>query len=246
MDELPPALPHGQLEEVFPDVFFVTGMMKTLLMNADWQFSRSMTVVREGNALTLLNAIRLNDAGLAQLKSLGRVTNVVNIASLHGRDIAFYKGRYDATFWALPRMENEHGLTTDKELTPDGEMPFAGCSLFEFRATKRPEGILHIDRAGGILISGDSLQNYLAPDEYFSDDSRKKMTEMGFFQYGNYGPLWMQLNEPQAEDFVRLFELPFEHLLPGHGSVLRNWAKEAFAARFLRVFGSSPVGMPAT
>ncbi len=40
MDEMPPALPHGQLEEVFPDVFFVTGMMKTVLMDVDWQFNR--------------------------------------------------------------------------------------------------------------------------------------------------------------------------------------------------------------
>ena len=48
-------------------------------------------------------------------------------------------------------------------------MPFAGCSLFDFRTTKRPEGILHIDRAGGILVSGDSLQNWLAPDEFFSE-----------------------------------------------------------------------------
>ena len=53
MDEMPPALPHGKLEEVFPDVFFVTGMMKTVLMNADWQFSRNMTVVREGRCADL-------------------------------------------------------------------------------------------------------------------------------------------------------------------------------------------------
>jgi hypothetical protein len=245
MDKMPPALPHGQLEEVFPDVFFVTGMMKTVLTNAHWQFSRSMTVVREGNALTLINAIRLDDAGLAQLEALGRVTNVVNVASAHGRDIAFYKVRFGATFWALPGMQHEHGLTADKELTPDGKMPFARCSLFNFRTTKQPEGILRVARAGGILVSGDSLQNYLAPDEYFSDETRNRMTEMGFFQYANFGPLWMQLNEPQAPDFVRLLELPFKNLAPGHGSVLRNWAKEAFTARFHHVLGSGAVGMPA-
>ena len=238
MDEMPPALPHGRLEEVFPDVFFVTGMMKTVLMNADWQFNRSMTVVREGDALTLINAIRLDDAGLAQLDALGRVRNVVNIASMHGRDIPFYKSRYGATFWALPGMQHEHGLTPDKELTPGGEMPFAGCSLFEFRTTKRPEGILHIDRAGGILVSGDSLQNWLAPDEYFSEDSRKMMAEMGFFCCAGIGPVWTKLNEPQAQDFVRLLELPFRHLLPGHGSPLRDTAKEAFTGTIKRAFGS--------
>jgi hypothetical protein len=237
MDEIPPALPHGQLEEVFPDVFFVTGMMKTVLMHADWQFNRSMTVVREGDALTLINAIRLDDAGLAQLDALGRVANLVNIASLHGRDIGFYKARYGATFWALPGMQQEYGLTPDKELTTGGEMPFGGCSLLEFRTTKRPEGILHIDRAGGILVSGDSLQNWLAPDEYFSEDSRKMMTETGFFCCAGIGPLWMKLNEPKAQDFARLLQLRFRHLLPGHGSPLRDTAKEAFTETIKRTFG---------
>src|SRR5262249_39780136 len=67
MDQLPPALTNGPLEEVFPGVFFVTGMMKARLMDADWQFSRNMTVVRDGNALTLINTVRLDDAGLASL-----------------------------------------------------------------------------------------------------------------------------------------------------------------------------------
>ena len=102
MDHLPPALAHGALEEVFPGVFFVTGMMKTKLMGADWQFSRNMTVVREGTALTVINSVRLDDAGLAKLEAVGRVTNVVRIGSLHGRDDAFYKTRYNATFWAPP------------------------------------------------------------------------------------------------------------------------------------------------
>jgi hypothetical protein len=241
MDQMPPALAHGALEEVFPDVFFVTGAMKTVLMGTDWQFSRNMTVVRDGNALTLINTIRLDNAGLARLEALGRVANVVKIASWHGRDDPFYKTFYGATFWALRGMQHEHGLTTDRELTPGGEMPFAGCSLFDFRTTKLPEGILHIDRAGGILVSGDSLQNYVAPDEYFSDDSCKTMTEMGFLEPANLGPYWMQANEPQRQDFARLLELPFQHVLPAHGSpfcsTTRDTAKEAYRATFHRVFG---------
>ena len=237
MDQLPPALPHGALEEVFPGVFFTTGMMQTKLMGADWQFSRNMTVVREGNALTVINAVRLDDPGLARLDALGRVTNVVKIGSLHGRDDAFYKTRYNAAFWAAPGMAHEHGLAPDKELRPGGEMPFAGCSVFDFRTTKLPECILRIDREGGILVACDSLQNWLAPDEFFSDQSRQMMTEMDFFQAANLGPVWMQVNEPKADDFVRLRELSFKHVLCGHGAPLRDRAKEAYVARFQRVFG---------
>jgi hypothetical protein len=236
MDQLPFALPHDSLSEVFPDVFFVTGMMKTVLMGVPWQFSRNMIVVRDGDALTLINSIRLNETGLAELESLGRVANVVKIGSMHGRDDAFYRQRYNVKFWAIAGMTHEHGLMADGQLQPRGKMPFDDCSVFVFRTTKQPEGILNIGRAGGILVSCDSLQNWLAPDRFFSDESRHLMTEMGFFQPANVGPLWMRTNEPQREDFVRLCELSFRHALCGHGEPLRESAKEAFAARIEKMF----------
>jgi hypothetical protein len=237
MGPLPPALPHGQLQEIFPDVFFVTGAMITVLNGAHWQFSRNMTVVREDDVLTLINSVRLDDAGLAQLEALGRVINVIKIGSLHGRDDAFYKARYGATVWSPPGMRHDHGLDADRELKPGGAMPFGACSVFEFQTTKLPECILHIDRAGGILVACDALQNWLAPDEFFSDDSRRMMTEMGFFQPANLGPVWMQVNEPHKRDFARLREWSFHHALCGHGAPLRDSAKEAFAARFEQAFG---------
>jgi len=237
MDQFPSALPHGRLEQVFPDIFFVTGTMKTVLMNTPFQFSRNITVVRDGNALTLINSVRLDDAGLAQLDTLGRVANVVKIGSLHGRDDAFYKARYGATFWAAPGMVHEHDLVADRELRPEGAMPFAACSVFDFRTTKMPECIVHVDRAGGILVACDSLMNLLAPDEYFSDQSRQMMRVMGFFEPANLGPVWVQVNEPKAQDFVRLQELSFRHVLCGHGPPLRDIAKEAYTARFQRIFG---------
>src|SRR5258707_4647645 len=130
MDQFPPALRHGLLEEVFPDVFFITGMMKTVLMDVPWQFNRNMVVVRDGDALTLINSIRLNETGLSRLEALGRVANVVKIGSMHGRDDAFYRQRYGAILWALAGMTHEHRLVADRELRPDCEMPSAGCRAF--------------------------------------------------------------------------------------------------------------------
>jgi hypothetical protein len=237
MDQFPPAFPHGQLEEIFGDVFFVTGTMKTVLMGADWHFSRNMTVVRDGDALTLINTIRLDNTGLRRLEALGRITNIVKIGSMHGQDDPFYKSRYGAVLWAIPGMQHAPGVTTDRELVPGGDIPFGGCSVFCFETAKRPECILRIDRAGGILVSADSLQNWIAPDEFFSDQSRKMMTEMGFFEPANIGPLWMKLNEPKRDDFLRLRDLPFRHALCGHGVPLRDTAKEAYTDRFFRMFG---------
>ncbi len=236
MDEFPEALPHGPLDELFPGVFFVTGTMKTMLMGAHWHFSRNMTVVRDGDALTLVNTVRLDEAGLRRLESLGTVRNVVRIGALHGIDDPFYVARYGAAYWALPGMTHERGLVADRLLAPGGEVPFAGCGVFVFEHTKLPEAILRIDREGGILVAADALQNWEAPNEYFDEPSRKLMTEMGFFQGGNFGPLWMQVNEPKADDFRRLLAMPFRHALCGHGSPLRDRAHEAYSERFARAF----------
>jgi flavorubredoxin len=122
-------------------------------------------------------------------------------------------------------------------LTTDGELPLSACSLFVFEHTKLPECILRIDREGGILIACDSLQNWLAPDAFFSDESRKMMSDMGFFQAANVGPVWMQVNDPKAPDFQRLNQLAFKHVLCGHGSPLLDHGQHAFADRFKQVFG---------
>jgi hypothetical protein len=236
MEQFPPALPHGNLEEVFPGVFFVSGAMETVLQGMDWKFSRNMTVVRDGDRLIIINSVRLSDAGLAELDRLGRVTDVIRLGSLHGRDDPFYVNRYGAEYWAMPGMEHETGLKATRSLTEDS-LPITDASVFEFHTTQIAEGILRLDREGGVLIACDALQNWLNPDEYFSDSSRELMTNMGFFTPANLGPVWVQAANPAAADFARLKELSFKHALCGHGDPLRDTAQEDFTATFNRMFG---------
>ncbi|MBV1787618.1 hypothetical protein KQ940_06075 [Marinobacterium sp. D7] len=236
MDQFPPALSHGRIEEVFPDVFFVSGSMETVLQGMDWQFSRNMTVVRDGERLIIVNSVRLNDEGLAELERLGRVTDVVRLGCLHGRDDQFYVQRYGAQYWAMSGMEHEAGLEA-RTLSPDGPLPIADASLFQFQTTQIPEGILHLDRAGGIVIACDALQNWLSPDEYFSDSSRELMQNMGFFTPANLGPVWAQAAAPKGDDFTRLKTLSFKHALCGHGEPLCDTAHEDYLATFNRMFG---------
>lgn len=238
MVQFPPALQHGGIEEVFPDVFFVSGAMETVLQDMDWKFSRNMTVVRDGECLTIINSVRLNDDGLAALDRLGRVTAVVRLGSLHGRDDPFYVDRYSAEYWVMPGMVHETGLPATHILTADAPLPISDASLFEFRTTQMPEGILHLDRAGGILIACDALQNWLTPDEYFSDTSRELMQQMGFFTPANLGPVWVQRATPAAEDFARLKELSFRHALCGHGEPLRDTAHKDFSTTIDRMFSA--------
>ncbi len=237
MSQFPPALQHGNIEEIFPDVFFVSGAMETVLQDMDWKFSRNMTVVRDGERLIIVNSVRLNDAGLAALERLGQVTDVVRLGSLHGRDDPFYVDRYGAEYWAMSDMQHETGLMATRTLTPDGPLPISDASLFAFHTTRIPEGILRIDRAGGILIACDALQNWLTPDEYFSDTSRELMQQMGFFTPANLGPVWVQRATPAGDDFARLKALSFKHALCGHGEPLRDTAHEDFSDTFNRMFG---------
>lgn len=235
MSDFPAAMPHGAIEEIFGNVFSVTGTMRNEFFGSMWQFNRNMTIVREDDRLTLINAVRLNDEGLAALEGLGKVTNVVRIGSMHGHDDAFYLDKYEATHWAMAGMPGD-APKVDKELTEGGELPFGDASLFVFKETKTPECIIRLDREGGILIACDSLQNWVAPDELFDESTVKTMTEMGFFTPANLGPAWMHVNEPKPGDFVRLKEVEFEHALFGHGTPLKDTAREDFHATFARVF----------
>ena len=237
MDQFPPALSHGSIEEIFADVFFVSGAMETVLQDRDWKFSRNMTVVRDGERLIIVNSVRLGEQGLAELDGLGRVTDVIRLGSLHGRDDPFYVNRYGAQYWAMPGMQHETGLQASHTLTSDGPLPISDAGLFDFQTTQIPEGILRIDREGGILIACDALQNWLAPDEFFSNSSRELMQQMGFFTPANLGPVWVQRAEPGAEDFTRLKQLSFRHALCGHGDPLRDTAHEDYSATFNRLFG---------
>lgn len=236
MDQFPPALPHSAIEEVFPDVFFVSGAMETVLQGLDWRFSRNMTVVRDADRLIIINSVRLDDAGLAELERLGRVTDVIRLGALHGRDDPFYVSRYGAKYWALPGIEHETGLEVTDRLTPDAELPISDASLFSFQTTHIPEAILHLDRSDGIVIACDALQNWHAPDDFFSEDSSALMQQMGFFSPANLGPVWMQAAAPTGEDFTRLKLLAFRHALCGHGQPLRNTAHEDYSATFRRMF----------
>lgn len=238
MTEFPPHLPHGDLREVFPDVFFVSGQSRPVFNGTAFQFSRNMTVVRDGGALTLVNTLRLDDAGLAGLEALGTVENIVRLGAFHGRDDAFYIDRYGAaTFWAPDGMGYERGETPDKALAPGQPSPCKDATVFAFETSDVPEAILRLDRQGGILISCDSLQNWAGPDEHFDDQSAAMMRDFGFFHPANIGPGWMRSASPEPSDFTRLMEMDYRHLLSAHGAPLLDDAKPAIGATIQRVFG---------
>ena len=56
-----------------------------------------------------------------------------------------------------------------------------------------------------------------------------------FFTPTSLGLAWLHESQPQAEDFVRLKQVPFRHALCGHGAPARD-ATAGYHASFNRFF----------
>jgi hypothetical protein len=195
-----------------------------------------MTIVREGERVILINSVRLSDEGLIELDKLGRVTDVIRLAGYHGSDDAFYKDRTGAKVWAIKGQRYANGFNANPEDTyfePDEEidaqtkLPISGSSVYIF-STKPPEALLLLEREGGVLVTGDCLQNWNRVDPYFSWVGGLMMRVMGFIKPHNVGPAWHKNSKPSAESMRGILDLPFDHVLPAHGAPVVGSAKASF------------------
>lgn len=110
-------LPHGELVHVFDRVWHVTG---TAFMMPFVRFPRSMTVVRNGKELTLINPVRLNAAEESRLLDLGTVSHVVNLGGFHGIDLPYYIEKFKPTMWAPAENATalaRKGVSVDQYIT---------------------------------------------------------------------------------------------------------------------------------
>ncbi len=134
-------------------------------------------------------------------------------------------------------MRDEKGRATDIELVKGAAMPFP-CSLFIFETSQFPEGALHINQEGGILVTCDSIKNWLSADKYFNAESIKLYEEQGFFGTASISSVWKQTCKVDVSDFERLIQLPFCHLLSAHGEPLLNDAHEKVEKTIKQEFGT--------
>lgn len=234
--EYSPAWPHGALEAAFPEVFVVLGTNRTSHAGVDLQFSRTMTVVREAGALTLLNTLRLADDGLRALEALGEVRHVVRLGAFHGRDDPFYCDRYGATLWSLPGAVHADGRAAGRLLGEGGPFPLADGAAFVFASARFPEAAVVLARAGGILITCDAIQSWTRVDRFFSPECGAMFTAQGMIRPANIPSTWIGACEPRVDDFRRLLALPFRHLISAHGEPLRDEAHLRVAASVAATF----------
>jgi hypothetical protein len=226
----PAALPHGELREVLPGFYFVTGTVK-MPGPLPVRFSRNMTVVKRDGSLVLVNTVRLDDAGLAALDKLGKVTDVVRLAANHGMDDPFYADRYGAKVWSVKGQRYTAGFSTSAPNTyfdAFTEMAESPIGRLVAIASTPPEGLLLLPDHGGTMISGDCLQNWAAPDAYFTGMATVMMKMMGFVKPHNVGPGWFKQCKPPREQVRGLVEHEFANVLPAHGEPVIGNARELY------------------
>src|SRR5438093_1258437 len=147
MTEFRPAEKHGSVDEVFPDVFFVTGSFR---FAPGMSISRNMTVVRQKDELICINSVRLDDVGEKDLEKLGKVKHVIRTGFFHGADDPYFKHRFGATMWAAPKTADGY------EALSTTNSPLQNAHVFNFEKGKEAETAIVLERNDGILISCDS------------------------------------------------------------------------------------------
>lgn len=231
-----PVYPHDPIEQIGDDVFMVRGSIK---MNPLVRITRNMAVVRERDALTLVDPIRLRDAELARLESLGEVKHIMRLGALHGIDDPFYVARYRAAFWCQVGGTTYPEPAIDHVLVEGGDLPVAAAKLFCFAKTRQPECALLVESGPGLLLTADAIQHY---GDYSHNNliARLAMPWMGFPRTTVVGPIWLRMMTPEggtlADEFERLLELDFDRLLSAHGTLLETGARQAVRAAVAKAF----------
>jgi hypothetical protein len=231
-----PAYPHDPIEPIASDVFMARGSIR---LNPLMRITRNMGIMRHGDELTLVNPIRLDEAGEAQLRGLGEVRRIVRLGALHGLDDPYYVDTFEAELWSQPGGTTYPRPVIDRELSGSTELPFPDAELFCFEGTTQPESMLLLKKGSGILLTCDAIQHY---GDYRHNNlpARLVMPWIGFPKTTIIGPIWLRVMTPEGGslkgEFERLLRWQFDGLLSAHGSYLRSGAHAAVEAALKRSF----------
>ncbi|MCB0406436.1 MAG: hypothetical protein KDD51_16760 [Bdellovibrionales bacterium] len=221
--DFPPARSHLSPVEIFPGIFCVTGTVRL----SKWvQVPRNMFVFKQADKLCLVNSVRLSESGLAELDSLGRVTDLVRLGWFHGMDDPFYIDRYRPKYWGLPGGQTNRKIQPDQKLENGGPFPVPGSTVQVFSTTKRPEAVVYLNADGGILLTCDAIMNLDAKGFGYNWIARYAL-RMQKHPRVRSGPLWKKFCEPKVDDYHRVQTLPYTHLISGHGNAVLHTAHSA-------------------
>lgn len=213
----------------------------SIRMNPFVRITRNMTIVRNGDELSLIDPVRLNSEGEAQLKALGNVTNIIRLGAFHGIDDPYYVDKFKSRLWAQPGGTSYTEPAIDIELSAATELPFDGATLFEFEGALQPESALLMHAEGGLLLTCDAIQNY-GDYSYNNFAAKLLMPRIGFPKTTIVGPIWLKVMTPEGgsleAQFRKLLELKFDRLFAAHGTLLETGAHGAVERAINKAFAA--------
>ena len=236
----PDVLPHDPPKQIAEDLFVVHGCVKP---NAVVRFTRNMAIVRDQGKLTLINPVRMDDAGLMGLEELGEIAHVLRLGPMHGMDDPFYVERYGANLWAFEGGTTYTTPAITHALSESGALPFSNAILFAFSHVIEAEGVILLERSPGILLTCDSIQSYATFPHMPHTNwlARRMLPLLGFNRETLIGPLWMKLAVEDRHgikaEFERLSRLDFDQLLSAHGTFVSKGAHTQVEHAFVKMFG---------
>ena len=243
---LAPALPHGPLMEVLPDVFVVTGTFRLDPLGLI-AFPRNMTILRRDGELTLVNSVRLTEEGERELLALGTIRHLVRLGAFHGLDDPYYRARHHPTFWFPERMSEPPAVpgSPTRSLVNAARPDFAPeTEVFAFRNSRLPEAALRLPGGNGTLVVCDAIGNF-ETTAGFSRPMRWLTPRKSLIRCTVASSTWLKRmghgrDADLHHDYQRLLAVDFDALLPAHGAVLLSGAKEALRASMLRMWPPPP------
>ncbi len=215
MTSFPNYLPHGSLTSVVDGLYCVRGSFG---MGPGVKIGRTMTIVKAGDGLVVLNAVRLSDSAQAELDALGQVKHLVKLSDSHSIDEPFYVDRYKPAVWSLPGASLGQ-LSVDRSLSTEG--PVAGGVVVDYGETAGwRESAYLVPMGGGTLVTCDAIQN-CADTDGASFLGRMIMSVMGFKGGVVVPPMWRRFQKVKGprvgETLSGVVDLSFANLVTGHG-----------------------------
>ena len=177
-------LPHGGLEKISDNVFWVSGGYS---MMPGVRIGCTMTIVKRGTDLTIFNSLRVSQELEEEIKKLGTIKNVVRICANHGSCDEYYIDTFGATYWDLPGAADAKGATKvpiTENLLSDGDgglPPIPEAKIILLKSIATPEAVVFLPNDGdGILICGDFIRNAEQPCLHQSFGGKAMSSLMGF------------------------------------------------------------------
>jgi hypothetical protein len=149
-------LPHGDVESPVPGIWMVKGICR-------FPLRRNMTIWKlPDGSLLLHSVVAMDEARLAQLDRLGKVSVLLVPFGGHRMDAVFYKHRYPTARVVAPaatRAKVEEVVSVDG--TAEDELPRHGVKLHSLPGWKHGELAYEVGLPGGgrALVLSDVLAN---------------------------------------------------------------------------------------